>query len=111
MAGQRGLTLSELVAHTAEELRRVKEQEPPPEDAVMRFTECEMELAVKVTVEGHAGIKIYILDVGGGGTHEAANTIRLKFSAIESNIIQAPSVDELGGAKQPVRQTPLQKED
>jgi hypothetical protein len=110
MTSQKGLTLSELVAHTAEELRRVKEQEPPPEDVVMRFTECEMELAVKVTVEGHAGIKIYILDVGGGGTHEAANTIRLKFSAIESNIIQAPIEDE-EGARQPVRQTPPQKED
>jgi hypothetical protein len=110
MTSQSGLTLSQLVAHTAEELRRVKEQEPSPEDAVMQFTECEMELAVKITVEGSAGIKIYIVNVGAKGAREATHTVRLKFSAIGSNIIQAPIVDE-EGAKPIVRQAPVQEED
>lgn len=104
MAEKSGLTLSELVKQAAGELRKVKAEEPPPDEAVMQFIECQIDLNVKVSVEGRAGIKFWILDVGGKAARDKGHMIRLKFSAIPGRGIQALQ-ERPGPAKKPKRQT------
>ncbi|MEO6721328.1 MAG: trypco2 family protein [Ferruginibacter sp.] len=78
------LSLSELIKTVADELRLANEnsKEKTP---VMKFTECELELKVNVAVEGKAGIKFWIVDIGGGGKKENAHTIKVKFNSLDGS--------------------------
>lgn len=80
----KALSLSELINDVANELRIAQSlsQEKSP---VMGFTECELELQVNIATEGKAGIKFWIIDIGGGANKEKTHTIKLKFSALDSN--------------------------
>lgn len=81
-AGQNPVSLEQLVLATADDLRRIKKKEPPPGEAVMRFAECEIELAVKTTVAANGKLKFWIVEIGGSAGHEATSRIKLKFTAI-----------------------------
>lgn len=82
-----GLALSDLVQAAADELRKIKQK--PTADAVMQFTGCEIELAVKASVEGGGGLKFWIVELSGKAAKERSGTIKLAFGAYPGQSITA----------------------
>jgi Trypsin-co-occurring domain 2 len=83
----KGLSLSELIESTANELRiardKVKDQ-----DAVMQFNGCELELAVTVKGEAGGGIKFWVVDASTKIAGEAVSKVKLSFGAIPGKVLQ-----------------------
>ncbi|HEY6372168.1 MAG TPA: trypco2 family protein [Candidatus Sulfotelmatobacter sp.] len=75
------VSLSELVKSVAAELRIVKADKPAAGEEVITLTNCDIELSVAATMEGSAGIKFYVVEIGGKGSATASHKITLKFSA------------------------------
>lgn len=94
----KALSLSELINDVANELRIAKSLSAD-KAPVMEFTECELELQVNIAVEGNAGIKFWIIDIGGGAKQEKTHTIKIKFNALANNRLAFPSVRETKPAK------------
>lgn len=82
------LSLSELISNVADELRLAKNTDANKK-SVMVFKECELELKVNIGVEAKAGIKFWLLDIGGAAKKENAHTVKLKFNAIDDNVVAA----------------------
>ena len=97
------VSLTELVRDVAEQLRELKRQPPPADEAVLGFKECSIELSVAATIQGGAGIKFYVVEVSGKGSTSATHKIKLTFSSVGDSIQatqsaasnKTPSVDEL----------------
>jgi hypothetical protein len=86
------VTLSELVKTTADELRAIHNAEPKASDAVMRFSECEVELAVAVAADVDGKVKFWVVEAGSGVSYENSQKVKLKFTSIPGQIVQAPAV-------------------
>ena len=87
------ISLSELVKSTADELRAIQSNEPRTPSPVMRFTECEVELAVAVGADAEGKVKFWVVEAGTGLSYENTQKVKLKFSAIPgAPPIQAPAV-------------------
>lgn len=94
------VSLHDLVKSAADELRLVHADEP--RDAVMKFTECEIELAVTVSADAKGGIKFWVIEAGAGAAYENAQKITLKFSSLDNRPILA-AVPAPGAADLPAR--------
>jgi hypothetical protein len=75
-----GMTLSELIASAANELREAHANRQQPE--VMVFKECELELAVKDIKKVGGGFKIYLASANTSLGAETVSRVRLKFAAL-----------------------------
>lgn len=66
--------LQELISRVKQELLT-----PHPDDPVPLFyvEEVTLELTVEVRKEAQAGIKIYVVDVSGGGNRQTGQTVRV----------------------------------
>ena len=80
-------TLGQLIEQTAAELREL--QKKPQEDAVMQFTNCELELAVTVSAELGGGIKFTLIDLSAKGSAENVSKIKLSFEPLSGKMIAA----------------------
>jgi hypothetical protein len=83
------ISLSEIVKSTADELRLIHKDEPTADAAVMKFTECEIELSVLAKVEADGKVKFWVVEAGGGASYENASKVTLKFTALPGNGILA----------------------
>ena len=88
------IRLSELLEHITEELITADEDARKRGFATMQFDECEIEFAVETEKEGGGGVKVWILDLKGGAKRTDSNTVRIKFSSIPEQPIQAKQTDE-----------------
>jgi hypothetical protein len=95
--------LKALILNTATQIREAREQakEEATEaghDAVMEFSGCEIELAVKATFEAGVGVKFWVLDLSTKGSAEGASKIKLTFGAIAGHGAQfyGASTDDKG---------------
>lgn len=81
------VSLSDIVRSAADELREVKEAEP--QDPVMTFEKCEIELSVATEVSPGGKLKFLIFE--GGVDAKRANThkVTLTFTAIKGRIVSA----------------------
>ena len=81
--------LSELIQHVADELRAVNA--PPDSDVapVMQFTEAEIEMGISIEKKAEGGLKVWVLELGGGRTKADTTTINVKFSAIPGHGVVA----------------------
>jgi hypothetical protein len=87
------ISLPDLVKSAADDLRAIRAAEP--QDAVMRFSECEVELGVVASVDANGKVRIWVVEAGAGATYENSQKITLKFTAIPgASGIQAPAVGE-----------------
>lgn len=93
-------SLAELVQTTADELRAIHANEPPLDRAVMKFTECEVELAVMVKADAKGKVKFWVIEGGIGGSYENGQKITLKFSALPGVGIVA-AVSDTGRSELP----------
>ena len=76
------IALSDLIEYVAASLIQAQEKAQQRGQAVMQFSECEIECAVEVEKEGGGGIKVWILELRGGAKKTEHNTISVKFSPI-----------------------------
>ena len=83
-------TLGQLIEQTAAELREL--QKKPQQDAVMQFTNCELELAVTVSAELGGGIKFTLIDFSAKGSAENASKVKLSFGPLTGKIIAAAAL-------------------
>jgi hypothetical protein len=82
-----GFTLAQLVETTANELRAVRAG--ASDDAVIKFTGCELELAVTVSAESGGGIRFWLVELSGKGKAETVSKVKLKFGPLDDAIIAA----------------------
>lgn len=79
-----GLPLSELLIHAANELREVRRasaEASSHERPIMRFDECELELAVTFQAQGGGGVKFWVISAGAKVAASNVSRIRVKFTA------------------------------
>jgi hypothetical protein len=74
-----GFSLAELVKYTNDELRQALLQKGP-DDTLIVFTGCELELSVTVKAEGGGGLKFWVVDASGKMANETVSKIKLSFS-------------------------------
>ena len=96
-AGERQfLSLSDLITLVSNELReaqleatqqRVDQSEAPvmSETPVMKFKECQLEMAVEVATTGSGEVSIHVFTLGGERTKTNTNTISITFEALENS--------------------------
>ncbi len=101
------IPLSDVLAHISDELWAANERARKRGRGTMQFTECEIEFAIETEGKGAAGIKIYVVNLGGELKRSETNTIKLKFSSIPGTSIIAENVTNQAAPK-PVRQTQKQ---
>ena len=80
------ISLTELIRNVSNELRKAAKLNEK-ENAVMKFTECELELQVNITVDGKAGLKLWVVDLEGGIQKNNSHTIKVKFNSLDNNVI------------------------
>ena len=85
--------LSDVLANITNELLKADENARARGKATMQFEECEVEFAVKFEGGAKAGIKVWVLELGGGVKRSDANTIRVKFKSLPGKTLQAPHLD------------------
>lgn len=95
MAAPEGIGLGDLITRVATEIRQARDA-APKNDPVLALTDCELELTVTMTAEGSAGIKVWLLDISGGGSVERASKITLKFGPAPGGAPQVFMVDSKG---------------
>jgi hypothetical protein len=74
-----GIGLGDLILTTAQEIRKARDESAKSGDPVLTLEGCELELKVTISVEGSAGIKVWLLDLSTEGSAERASTITLRF--------------------------------
>jgi hypothetical protein len=83
------LSLSQLVNHTADQLRQIRKQDVT--DPVIRFDKCTIELAVGAETTGGGGISFWILSAEASKKTTDGHKITLEFSAVGSKPVVAMS--------------------
>ncbi len=101
--GSTPVSLSELVKNVACELRLLKADKPASGEEVISLTNCDIELSVEATMEGSAGIKFYVVELGAKGSARASHKITLKFASPAGAVAAVQSVrapdDEVPAAR------------
>ncbi|MBV9850407.1 MAG: hypothetical protein JO250_12090 [Armatimonadetes bacterium] len=98
------IPLAELLQQITTELRRAHEAAEWRGNAVMRFQECELEFAIEAEAKAEGGFHVWVLDLGGGGSRTEANTIKIKYAALEGVPTVALVESVAGRDKAPQRQ-------
>jgi hypothetical protein len=92
-----GVRLAELINEVASELLRAEElAEGRNQEPVFRFEECEIEVAISVEKEGKAGIRVWVLELGGGAKKTDANTVTVKFTRVGEHAYAVEDEDAEG---------------
>jgi len=73
------IELARLIETVADQLRAARSAGPGG-DPIIDLAECELELAVEVTNEGGAGIKVWVFELGGRRSKSNTNTVRVRFT-------------------------------
>lgn len=89
--------LTELVDYVADQLLQAEERAGKREKHVMRFVECELEMAVAIESEGSAGVRVYVLELAGGRKKTDSHTIRVKFASLPGKSMTFLAEDEPEG--------------
>jgi hypothetical protein len=71
-------SLAELIQHTTDELRRVREARSD-RDPVMLFEKCELELAVTVKADVGGGIRFWVVDASSKVAGETVSKVKVSF--------------------------------
>ena len=73
------IELAKLIETVADQLRSARDAAVKT-DPIIDLAEVELELAVDVTNEGGAGIRIWVFELGGRHSKSNTNTVRVKFT-------------------------------
>lgn len=86
MAEENTIGLAELIEQVKRELL-TPSLEGETDIPLLSVDEVELELQVTVKKEGKGGIKIYVLELGGGGSRDDVQKVKIKLSPIVSKEI------------------------
>jgi hypothetical protein len=89
--------LADLIDRVAEQLLAAEQRAAQRSDRVMRFTECELEMAISIETGGEGGIKVWVLELGGSRKKTDSNTITVKFRSLEGRDLTYAAEDEGSG--------------
>lgn len=79
------IAFADLLDKIGDEIREANRRAVRDNDAVMEFTECEVEVGFSVEAEAKGGLKIYVFEASAGATTTTTNTIKLKYQALPDN--------------------------
>jgi len=99
---QQKIPIAELARHVRNELETI--HKAAAGDALLRLSECEFEFALEAELEAAGGIKVWLLDLRGGGKKSESNTVRIKYSSIPGKAVGMIS-STVGAGPQLARQT------
>jgi len=85
------VSLAEVVKNAADELREIRSNPPPDGQAVMQFTECEVEVEAIVGADVDGKVRFWVIEAGAGAKYENSHKVTLKFKSI-GGPVQALSV-------------------
>lgn len=91
----KGVAISDLIVAVSDGIRDAK-QKSKDKEAVLQLSQCEIELAVNVSVEGKAGLRFWIIEAGAGGATETASRIKLSFSSTGDSTVFVSEGDNPG---------------
>ena len=82
-AEKKRLPLSEMVNHVSEEILKADEvARARPGKKVMRFIECEVEVAFELELEVGGKVKLWAVELGTKGAQTTTHTLKVKYQAI-----------------------------
>lgn len=73
------IELAKLIQTLADQLRSARDT-ANKDDPIIDLAECELEMAVEVTNEGGAGIKVWVFELGGRRSKLNSNTVKVRFA-------------------------------
>lgn len=73
------IELAKLIQTVADELRSARDNANKG-DPIIDLVDCELEMAVEVTNEGGAGIKVWVFELGGRRSKLNSNTVKVRFA-------------------------------
>ena len=79
------LSLDAIVRDVAEQLHQLRDN--PPQDPVIAFKGCEVELSVKAAVQAGGGIKFYIFSADVKASQEHVSKIKLTFGSAGTPLV------------------------
>lgn len=92
------IELANLIQTVADQLRAARDKANKA-DPIIDLAECELEIAVEVTNEGGAGIRVWVFELGGRRTKLNSNTVKVRFAPHGSGPIAFPALAQ--GAERP----------
>lgn len=81
--------LSDLVAYVSTQLTKASDDAKGRGEPVMEFDGCTLEMSVAVTSEAQAGIKVYVVTLGGDISKAETQTITATFKSIPGQEVVA----------------------
>src|SRR5690242_18280070 len=93
MAGTK-VELADLIDHVAEQLTEAERRAAKRPGQVMQFKEAQLELAVSLETGGTGGLKVWVLELGGGRTKTDSNTITVTLQAVPDGALVFVGEDE-----------------
>jgi len=79
MPKERPIGLAELITQVKRDLLQPENEELP---ALLSVDEVTLELQVSVTYEAKGGVKIYVVELGGGANHEDLHNVSVKLTPL-----------------------------
>lgn len=104
---EKRISLSKVLDEIASEMRLADSRARNGGGAVMRFAECELEFAIEVEAKGGGKIEVWIAKLGGSFKRTEANTLRIKYIALDGSpggvIAEVQNAD--GTQPKPIKRT------
>lgn len=101
------IPIADLVKHVRSELLAI--HRGANGDGLLALTECEFEFALEAEREAGGGIKVWLLDLKGGGKKTESNTVRIKYGAAPGQSVVMAALDKATVAPAPKRQAAPKK--
>jgi len=78
------LPLAEMLSYVSQEILKAnKLARSRPEGIVMKFEECEVEVAFEVELEASGKVNFWAVELGTKGVQTTTHTLKVKYHAIE----------------------------
>jgi hypothetical protein len=74
-----------LAAFLSEVKRELMETQPEDTDRLLMVEDVELEIRVGISYEGRAGVKVYVLELGGGAKRDDTHTVRVRLQPLLSH--------------------------
>lgn len=90
----KGIELADLVDYVASQLAEAEGRASKRASRIIALQECQLEMTVTVKREGKAGIRVYVVELGGGGSSEHLHRISAKFRPVGEHIFDTAEDSE-----------------
>lgn len=103
--------MSELIDYVATQLRAASESAPERGGPIMKFDQCTMEMTVAVEWKATAGIRVWVIEAGAGGSRSTSQKITVSFTPIPGQQVLAAVAEADKASSRPVFEGPTKPAD